>query len=44
VIAGGRAEILIRNIESHDPLPIEKVVLNAEFVVRDSTRPLSPLT
>jgi len=38
------AEILIRNIESHDPLPIEKVVLNAEFVVRDSTRPLSPLT
>jgi hypothetical protein len=36
------AEILIRNIESHEPLPIEKVVLNAEFVVRESTRSLRP--
>jgi DNA-binding LacI/PurR family transcriptional regulator len=34
------AEILIRNIEAHAPLPIESVILDAEFVVRDSTRPL----
>jgi LacI family transcriptional regulator len=34
------AEILIRNIEAHDPLPIENVVLNSELIVRDSTRPL----
>jgi len=36
------AEILIKNIESHEPLPIEKVVLDAELVVRDSTRALIP--
>jgi LacI family transcriptional regulator len=34
------AEILIRNIESHEPLPIENVVLNSELIVRDSTRSL----
>lgn len=37
------AEILIRNIESHDSLPIEKVVLDAEFVVRESTKALLSL-
>jgi LacI family transcriptional regulator len=34
------AEILIRNIESTHLLPVERVVLETEFVVRDSTRPL----
>jgi LacI family transcriptional regulator len=34
------AEILIQNIEAHEPLPIENVVLNSELIVRDSTRPL----
>ncbi len=34
------AEILINNIESTKPLPIQKVVLDAELVVRESTRPL----
>ncbi|MDZ7288361.1 MAG: LacI family transcriptional regulator [candidate division KSB1 bacterium] len=34
------AEILIRNIESPQPLPIENVVLEAEFVVRKSTKTL----
>jgi LacI family transcriptional regulator len=37
------AEILIKNIEAHEPLPIEHVVLSAELVVRDSTKPLAPL-
>jgi DNA-binding LacI/PurR family transcriptional regulator len=37
------AEILIRNIESPEPLSIENVVLNAEFVIRKSTRALKPL-
>jgi len=36
------AEILIKNIESHEPLPIENVVLHAEFLVRESTRALLP--
>jgi LacI family transcriptional regulator len=35
------AEILIRNIESPDPLPPERVVLETEFIVRKSTRSLS---
>jgi DNA-binding LacI/PurR family transcriptional regulator len=34
------AEILIRNIESSTPLPIENVVLDAELIVRESTKPL----
>ena len=39
------AEILINNIESSKPLPIENVVLDAEFVIRKSTKALqSPLT
>jgi len=36
------AEILIRNIESHEPVPIENIVLNAELVVRESTKALPP--
>jgi len=35
------AEILIRNIESPKLLPVEKVVLETEFVVRESTRVLN---
>ena len=35
------AEILIRNIESSTLLPIERVVLDTEFVVRESSRVLS---
>ncbi|MCL5020226.1 MAG: substrate-binding domain-containing protein [Bacteroidetes bacterium] len=35
------AEILIRNIESSTLLPVERVVLDTEFVVRESTRPLT---
>ncbi len=30
-------EILINNIEAHKPLPIENIVLDAEFIVRQST-------
>ncbi len=36
------AEILINNIESPEPLPIENVVLDAEFVIRNSTKALRP--
>ena len=36
------AEILIRNIESNTLLPNEKVVLETEFVVRESTKILNP--
>jgi LacI family transcriptional regulator/LacI family repressor for deo operon, udp, cdd, tsx, nupC, and nupG len=32
------AELLIRNIESSKPLPVERVVLETELVVRESTR------
>ncbi len=35
------AEILIRNIESSTLLPIERVVLDTEFVVRESSRVLN---
>jgi DNA-binding LacI/PurR family transcriptional regulator len=35
------AEILIRNIESSKLLPIEKVFLETEFVVRESSRVLN---
>ncbi len=35
------AEILIRNIEAHKLLPVEKVVLQTEFVVRETTRLLN---
>lgn len=35
------AEILIRNIESSTPLPVERVVLDTEFVIRKSTRVLN---
>jgi DNA-binding LacI/PurR family transcriptional regulator len=38
------AEILIRNIESHEHLPIENVVLHAELVVRESTKALQSHT
>ena len=34
------AEILIRNIESPTALPVENVVMDAELVVRGSTRRL----
>ena len=37
------AEILIRNIESSTLLPIEKVVLDTELVVRESTKVLKPI-
>ena len=36
-------EILIKNIESPGILPIENVVLNAEFIVRQSTKAVQPL-
>ena len=36
------AEILITNIESSTPLAIENIVLHAEFIVRESTKPLVP--
>jgi DNA-binding LacI/PurR family transcriptional regulator len=36
------AEILIRNIEASTLMPIERVVLETEFVVRQSTRTLAP--
>jgi DNA-binding LacI/PurR family transcriptional regulator len=36
------AEILIRNIESPEPLSIENVVLDAELVIRKSTKALLP--
>lgn len=32
------AEILIRNIESHEILPIEKVELKTELIIRESTK------
>jgi LacI family transcriptional regulator len=35
------AEILIRNIESSTLLPVERVVLDTEFVVRESSRVLN---
>ena len=35
------AEILIRNIEAHKLLPVEKVVLQTEFIVRESTKLLN---
>ena len=34
------AEILINNIESSKPLAIENIVLDAKFIVRESTKPL----
>jgi LacI family transcriptional regulator len=34
------AEILIDNIESSKPLPMQKVVLEAEFILRETTRAL----
>ena len=36
-------EILIRNIESPAPLPIENIVLDAELVIRQSTKALQPV-
>ncbi len=35
------AEILINRVESPAPLPIENIILNAEFIVRESTKPVS---
>lgn len=35
------AEILIRNIESSTPLPTEQVVLETEFIIRESTKVLN---
>jgi len=35
------AEILIRNIESSTIIPIERVVLDTEFIIRESTRVLN---
>ena len=35
------AEILIRNIESSTLLPVEKVILDTEFIIRDSTKVLN---
>lgn len=37
------AEILIHNIESPRTLPIEHVVLNADFIVRQSTKSVQPV-
>lgn len=37
------AEILINNIESSKPLPVENVVMEAELTVRESTKPLLPV-
>ena len=37
------AEILIRNIESHKLLPVEKVVLQTEFIIRESARLLNKI-
>ncbi|MCG8606053.1 LacI family transcriptional regulator [bacterium] len=34
------AEVLIRNIESQEQLPVEKVVLETELIIRQSTRVL----
>jgi LacI family transcriptional regulator len=34
------AELLIENIEAHEPLAIQNMKLNAELIVRDSTRAL----
>jgi len=34
------AEILLNNIEAPKPFPIQKVVLDAEFILRESTRAL----
>ena len=36
------AEILIRNIESTTLLPVEKVVLDTEFIIRESSKVLIP--
>ncbi len=36
-------EILIKNIESSKTLPVENVVLDAEFIVRQSTKAIQPL-
>jgi DNA-binding LacI/PurR family transcriptional regulator len=36
------AAMLIDNIESPKPLPVQKVVLDAEFIPRESTRALRP--
>jgi DNA-binding LacI/PurR family transcriptional regulator len=36
------AEILIRNIESSTLLPVERVVLDTEFIIRKSSRVLNP--
>jgi hypothetical protein len=36
------AEVLIRHIESREALPPQKVYLEAELVVRDSTRAVAP--
>ena len=37
------AEILIRNIESNKILPVEKVVLDTEFIIRESSRVLNKI-
>jgi LacI family transcriptional regulator len=36
------AEILIKNIESRQPLPVENVVLDTKLVIRESTKQLHP--
>lgn len=36
------AEILIRNIESFELLPVQKVFLDTEFIIRESTKVLTP--
>ncbi|HEX2207952.1 MAG TPA: LacI family DNA-binding transcriptional regulator [Longimicrobium sp.] len=38
------AQLLIGHIESREALPPQKVYLDAELVVRDSTRPITPAT
>jgi DNA-binding LacI/PurR family transcriptional regulator len=35
------AEILIRNIESPTLLPTERVILDTEFIIRESTKVLN---
>jgi len=35
------AEILIKNIETTEPIPVEHIVLETEFIIRNSTKVLS---
>lgn len=43
-MADRAVEILVRHIESRQPLPPERVIVPVELVVRESTRPLTETT